>query len=158
MGTAVTVLVVVGFFAALYLIGWDIGRWVSGGERRVPRVLRPLARRFGAAVGDGGLRGQLLEGLERVGILERRRPAPEPVPSVLLTLELRRLAAEVRRIEAGDQPHPAARIAAALAAYDHVLVQLCSRAEVPTPIGLLPLDPRDRVGLEAQLVASGVDW
>ena len=87
-----------------------------------------------------------------------RRRRPEPVPPVLLVLELRRLAAEVQRIEVSVQPHRAARLAAALAAYDHVLVQLCGHAEVPTPIGLLPLDPRDRLGLETELVASGVDW
>ncbi|MGG5260841.1 hypothetical protein [Phycicoccus avicenniae] len=126
-------------------------RWYSGGP--TPRPMAALGR----VLRRGGSRWTgVLDGLERVGLLDRRRP--EPVPTVLLVLELRRLAGEVRRIEADVQPHPAARIAAALAAYDHVLVQLCSRNEVPTPIGLLPLDPRDRVGLEAELVASGVDW
>ncbi|MBM6400626.1 hypothetical protein [Phycicoccus sonneratiae] len=158
METVVTGVVVVLFFGALYVVGWEIGRWVSGGPRRVPPGLAPLTEHLGPRLRASRLGRDVVEGLERVGLLERRRPPSEPVPSVLLALELRRLAAEVRRIEASDQPHPAARIAAALAAYDHVLVQLCSRADVPTPIGLLPLDPRDRVDLEAELVATGVDW
>lgn len=143
------------FFVALpgavYILGVQGMHWFTGGP--TPRPLAALGR-VGRRAGSRCT--GVLEGLERVGLLDRRRR--EPVPTVLLVLELRRLAVEVRRIEAGDQPHPAARIAAALAAYDHVLVQLCSRAEVPTPIGLLPLDPRDRVGLEAELVASGVEW
>lgn len=114
-------------------------RWVT--EGRVPRPLRPLAR-----------------GALRVRRSLRRRPPVEPVPPVLLGLELRRLAAEVRRIEADRQPHRAARIAAALAAYDRVLVELCDYAEVPAPRGLPPLSSHARLDLEADLVASGVDW
>ncbi|MBD3782891.1 MAG: hypothetical protein IE926_08045 [Micrococcales bacterium] len=126
-------------------------RWFAGGPTPRPvSALARLLRRF------GGRFSGVVDGLERVGVVRRRRP--EPVPPVLLVLELRRLAAEVQRIEVSVQPHRAARLAAALAAYDHVLVQLCGHAEVPTPIGLLPLDPRDRLGLETELVASGVDW
>lgn len=141
----------------LYIVLFQGLGWLCGGDRpwfaraavRAFRWVGPLARRTPrpAAVVDG---------LERVGLVSRRRS--EPVPPVLLVLELRRLAAEVQRIEASDHPYPAARLAAALAAYDHVLVQLCSHASLPTPIGLLPLDPRDRLGLETDLVASGVDW
>lgn len=135
----------------VYVVGFEGLRWLAGGPP--PRVLRAAGRRLRRV---GSRLGGVADGMEQVGLLSRSRP--EPVPTVLLVLELRRLAAEVRRIEAAGQPHPAARIQAALAAYDHVLVQLCTRAEVPTPIGLLPLDPRDRVGLEAELVASGVEW
>lgn len=147
----------------VYVLGFEGLRWLAGGERpRVVGLVARTCRRAGAGVAGrfGPVRtaaaGQVLDGLERVGFVTRRRQ--EPVPTVLLVLELRRLAAEVRRIEVSDQPHPAARLAAAYAAYDHVLVQLCTEADVPTPIGLLPLDPRARLGLEADLVASGVDW
>lgn len=136
---------------AVYVIGFEGLRWLAGGPP--PRVLQAAGRGLRRAAAR---LGGLADGLEQVGLIARHRP--EPVPTVLLVLELRRLAVEVRRIETAGQPHPAARITAALAAYDHVLVQLCTRAEVPTPIGLLPLDPRDRVGLEAELVASGVEW
>ncbi len=114
-------------------------RWLS--EGRVPRPLRPLVR-----------------GATRLRRTLRRRPPAEPVPPVLLALELRRLAAEVRRIEGDRQPHRAARIAAALAAYDRVLLELCEHAEVPAPRGLPPLSSHARLHLEADLVASGVDW
>ncbi len=113
-------------------------RWLSDGP---PRVLRPLTSRLG-----------------RLGDLVRRRRPAEPVPTVLLALELRRLAAEVRRIEEGRQPHRAARLAAALAAYDRVLLELCEHAEVPAPRGLPPLSSHARLDLETDLVASGVDW
>ncbi len=136
---------------AVYLVGFEGLRWLAGG--RPPRLLRSARRPVRWC---GARLAGLVDGLERVGFVARRRP--EPVPAVLLALELRRLAAEVRRIEEACQPHPAARLAAGRAAYDHVLVQLCTHADVPTPIGLLPLDPRARLGLEAELVASGIDW
>lgn len=140
---------------AAYVVGIEVIRWFGGGEapRAFDRLRRPGAR-LAARISSAG--AGVLDGLERVGLARRHRP--EPVPSVLLALELRRLGAEVRRIEAGDQPHRAARLAAALAAYDHVLVQLCAQARVPTPTGLLPLHPRHRLDLEADLVASGLDW
>lgn len=141
----------------LYVLLFQGLGWLCGGDR--PWFARALVRLFGwtvPLVRRVPRPAVVVDGLERVGLLTRRRT--EPVPPVLLVLELRRLAAEVRRIESTDHPYPAARLAAALAAYDHVLVQLCSHASLPTPIGLLPLDPRDRLGLETDLVASGVDW
>jgi hypothetical protein len=138
--------VLVALVAAVAAGLYEGARLFAGGlPRRPPRALRPVV----TAVTDALVRGGFL-----------RRPAPkEPVPPVLLVLELRRLAAEVRRIEADTTaPHRAARLFAVLAAYDHVLVQLCATADVPTPIGLLPLDPRDRLDLEVDLVATGVDW
>lgn len=115
-------------------------RWLSEGE--TPRLLRPLVRRVGAvsrALGSG----------PRV---------EEPLPDILLTLELRRLAAEVRRVEEDVQPHPAARRQAALAAYDRVLLQLCETVDLSTACGLPPLSARRRLELETGLVSSGVDW
>ncbi len=151
MRAALVPLVLVVLPGAVFVAGLSLLRWFTG--EPAPRVLRLLGRptRWCA----DRLRG-VADGMERVGMVRRARP--EPVPPVLLVLELRRLAAEVVRIEGDDQPHRAARLAAARAAYDHVLVQLCGHASVPTPIGLLPLDPRDRLGLEVELVAAGVDW
>ena len=69
---------------------------------------------------------------------------------MLLTLELRRLEGEIRRVEQGDAPHQAARLRAVLAAYDQLLIQLCQQVEVPTDgVGLPPLPSRERVTLEA---------
>lgn len=139
MSTALWVLLVVVTPWAVCAAQYEGIRWVS--EGRVPRPLRPVVR-----------------GVTRLGHVVRRRPAAEPVPPVLLALELRRLAAEVRRIEEGRQPHRAARLAAALAAYDRVLIELCATAEVPAPRGLPPLSSHTRLDLETDLVASGVDW
>ncbi len=140
---------------------YEFSRRLAGGRRApTPRLLRPLLpllARAAQRVRDAtDVHGPVASGMERIGVV--RRPPTDPLPPVLLVLELRRLGALVRQIDSDGQPHPAARLAAARAAYDHVLVQLCGHAEVPTPIGLLPLDPRDRLVLETQLAGSGVDW
>ena len=69
---------------------------------------------------------------------------------MLITLELRRLEAEIRKVENGDPPHQAARLRAVLAAYDQVLLQLCERLDVPTDVGMPPLPSQDRLALEAE--------
>ncbi len=121
--------------------------WFTGGEP--PRLLRPLARRLGPHA-------------ERLRLWRRRvlgRPVPQPMPPVLIALELRRLEVEIRRVEEGDMPHQAARLRAVLAAYDQLLIQLCQQVHVPTDgLGLPPLHSRERVTLEAELVAAGHDW
>ena len=114
-------------------------RWLCEGEP--PRVLRPVERR-----------------LRRLVRAARGRRRTEPVPQVLLSLELRRLSAEIRRVETGGQPHRAARLDAALAAYDRVLLELCESLDVPAPSGLPPLSAHARLDLETELLASGVDW
>jgi hypothetical protein len=121
--------------------------WFTGGE--TPRLLRPLARRVGPR-------------LERLARWRRRvlgRPQPQPLPPVLIGMELRRIELEIRRVEQGDAPHQAARLRAVLAAYDQLLLQLCERVDVPTDdVGLPPLPSRERLTLEAELVAAGHDW
>jgi hypothetical protein len=121
--------------------------WFTGGE--TPRLLRPLARWLGPHT-------------ERLRLRCRRvlgRPEPQPLPPVLIGLELRRLELEIRRVEEGDAPHQAARLRAVLAAYDQLLIQLCERVDVPThDVGLPPLPSRERLTLEAELVAAGQDW
>jgi len=121
--------------------------WFTEGEP--PRLLRPLVVR-------------LRPRAERLRHWRRRvlgRPEPQPIPPVLITLELRRLEGEIRRVEAGDAPHQAARLRAVLAAYDQLLIQLCQQVEVPTDdVSLPPLPSRQRLTLEAELVAAGQDW
>ena len=139
------------FLVALPGIWWfaqgEALTWFSEGEP--PRLLRPLVRR-------------LRPHAEQARRWRRRvlgRPEPQSLPPVLLTLELRRLEGEIRRVEQGDAPHQAARLRAVLAAYDQLLIQLCQQVEVPTDgVGLPPLPSRERVTLEAELVAAGHDW
>ena len=99
---------------------------------------------------------------ERARVWRRRvlgKPSPQPLPPVLIGLELRRLELEIRRVEDGDAPHQAARLRAVLAAYDQLLLELCERVDVPTgDVGLPPLPSRERLTLEAELVAAGQDW
>ena len=121
--------------------------WFTGGEP--PRLLSPLVRRLEPPV-------------ERLGRWRRRvlgRPQPQPLPPVLIGMELRRIELEIRRVEQGDAPHQAARLRAVLAAYDQLLLQLCERVDVPIDdVGLPPLPSRERLTLEAELVAAGHDW
>jgi hypothetical protein len=121
--------------------------WFTGGDP--PRLLRPLLRRLGPAA-------------ERLRRWRRRvfgRPQPQPLPPVLIGMELRRIELEIRRVEQGDAPHQAARLRAVLAAYDQLLLELCARVDVPTDdVGLPPLPSRERLTLEAELVAAGHDW
>jgi hypothetical protein len=121
--------------------------WFTGGDP--PRILRPIGRWLGPYA-------------ERLRLWRRRvlgRPVPQPLPPVLIGLELRRLEAEIRRVQEGDAPHQAARLRAVLAAYDQLLLQLCERVDVPThDVGLPPLPSRERLTLEAELVAAGHDW
>jgi hypothetical protein len=122
-------------------------RWFADGDP--PRLLRPLVER---------LRPHALR-LERARRRLLRRPEPQPIPPVLITLELRRLELEIRRVEEGDAPHRAARLRAVLAAYDQLLLQLCERLELPTDdVGMPPLPSSERLALEAELVAAGHDW
>lgn len=134
----VTGLLVVLPSACLILV-FELVRWAGGGDP--PRLLRPLLPTLGRA-------------------WARVRPprVPEPLPSVLIALELRRLEAEVRRIEAGDAPHRAMRMRAALSAYDCLLLQLCEVAGVEACEEPTPLRSGQRLALEAELVAAGHDW
>ena len=120
-------------------------RWFGEGEP--PRLLRPLA--------DGGPRERL-----RRGAVGARPPSPSSCPPVLITLELRRLEAEIRRVEEGDAPHRAARLRA-----------VARRLRPAAPPALREprrADDRRRPAaaavaasgstLEAELVAAGHDW
>ena len=80
------------------------------------------------------------------------------MPPVLLGLELRRLAAEVERVEGGDQPAKAARMAACQWAYDHVLIEYCQRVDIPVPRERAPLSSGQRIEAEAALIYAGHEW
>jgi hypothetical protein len=122
---------------AWFVAQGELLRWLGDGEP--PRLLRPVAERA------------------RVW-RERRRPPKVELPPVLITLELRRLAAEIHRVEESDAPHRAARLRAVVAAYDQLLLQLCESLGVETHVGLPPLPSGERLTLEAELVAAGHDW
>ncbi len=125
--------------SASFILVIELVRWAGGGDP--PRLLRPV-----------------VPGLVRTW--DRLRPGrvTEPLPSVLIALELRRLEAEVRRIEAGDAPHRAMRMRAALSAYDCLLLQLCEVVGVEAGAEPTPLRSGQRLALEAELVAAGHDW
>ncbi len=137
MKAALTLGVLVVLPGAWFVAQGELLRWLGEGEP--PRLLRPLATR----VGDWRA---------------RRRPEATELPPVLITLELRRLEAEIRRVEASDAPHRAARLRAVVAAYDQLLLQLCESLGVETHVGLPPLPSSERLALEAELVAAGHDW
>lgn len=122
---------------AWFVVTGELLRWLGDGEP--PRPLRPLVSRLRAW-------------------RDRRHPPPVELPPVLITLELRRLEAEIRRVEESDAPHRAARLRAVVAAYDQLLLQLCESLGVETHVGLPPLPSGERLALEAELVAAGHEW
>lgn len=89
---------------------------------------------------------------------ERRRIPREPMPPALLGLELRRLGAEVQRIDASDLPAKAMRLRACTAAYDYVLLECCRSMEVPVPESRTPLTRDQRFTAESELLAAGFSW
>lgn len=89
---------------------------------------------------------------------ERRLPRPEPMPPVLLGLELRRLGDEVQRIADSDLPAKCVRITACTAAYDDTLLKACRSLGVEVPDGPVPLGERRRFEAESALVAAGFEW
>lgn len=91
-------------------------------------------------------------------IREHWKTPAEPVPSVLLELELQRLAAYVRAVEGGDELSKAARLAAIRLAYDKVLLDLCVAADVPAPRQSPPLSADERFEAESALVGAGHGW
>lgn len=112
-------------------------RWLNTGQP--PRPLRPVVAWFAARA-------------------ERRRPVPEPLPPVLLGLELRRMGEAMRQVEAGDQPSKAERLAVCRLAYDQVLRDYCRSVGIPTPPGNGSLTPEQRFTMESDLIAEGYDW
>ncbi|NNM45710.1 hypothetical protein [Knoellia koreensis] len=112
-------------------------RWLTGG--RPPLVLRPLVRRAQAW-------------------RAARRPVPEPIPPVLLALELSRLASHVRYVEQSNHPNKAERLMAARLAYDHALRDYCRAVDIPVPTAIRGLSREQRFHMESALIGAGHDW
>ena len=123
-------------------------RWFTDGEP--PRLLRPLVR----AVRPHALR------LEQARRRLLRRPAPQPIPPVLLTLELRRL--ELRgppgRGERRAAPAPLGSGPCSRPTTSSSSSSASGSRCPPTDVGLPPLPSSERLALEAELVAAGHDW
>ena len=112
-------------------------RWATTGQP--PRFAQPAVTRFQAW-------------------RDRRRPAPEPIPPILLAMELSRLATHIRRVESGDQPRKAERLMAARLAYDHALRDYCRAVDIPVPTAIRGLSREQRFHMESALIGGGHDW
>jgi hypothetical protein len=132
-----------GVIVATFGAAWSVLEWFATGKP--PRTVRWLADR-------------LRPRLRRFRLFRRRRPEPEPLPPVLLGLELRRLGAEVQRIDGSDLPAKAMRLRACTTAYDQVLLECCRSLEVPLPAESAPLSRDQRFDAESSLVAAGFTW
>lgn len=139
MMAALLLVLLIVLLSLTFIVLFGSLRWFGGGP--APRLLRPLVSRA------EDLRLRLRRGRDR-----------EPLPTVLITMDLRRLQAEVRRVEEGDEPYRAMRLRAAVAAYDSLLLELCEREGVEARAGLPPLPSAERLTLEAELMAAGHDW
>lgn len=100
----------------------------------------------------------MLSALLAVVVAMRRRLPEEPLPPVLLGLELSRMAEHLRRVEEGDQPWKAERLAASTLAYDLVLRDYCRSVDLPVPEGRGSLSRSQRFELESALITHGHDW
>ena len=96
--------------------------------------------------------------LTSVVVALRERPKKEPLPPVLLALELARLAEHVREVEAGNQPWKAERLAASTLAYDLALRDYCRSVDLPVPEGRGSLSRSERFEMESALITHGHDW
>lgn len=111
---------------------------------------------MGSTLGMVGL--AMLAGLLTVVVALRQRRPPEPLPPILLGLELARMAQLVRQVEEGNQPWKAERLAASTLAYDLVLRDYCRSVDLPVPEGQGSLSRRQRFEMESALLTTGHDW
>ena len=135
--------VVLGYaagFAGLCALVACAGRginWAVTGQ--APRVLQPAIDRLEAW-------------------LAARHPRPEPIPPVLLALELDRLARHVRFVDESDMPNKAERLMAARLAYDHALRDYCRAVDIPVPAAIRGLSREQRFDMESALIGAGHEW
>jgi len=123
---------------ALVVAGLVSGvRWLTTGTP--PRALRPATGRVESW-------------------LASRRPVPEPVPPVLLALELDRLARHVRFVDQSDMLNKAERLMAARLAYDHALRDYCRAVDIPVPTAIRGLSREQRFDMESALIGAGHEW
>ncbi|MDE9365855.1 hypothetical protein PZ938_09595 [Luteipulveratus sp. YIM 133132] len=81
---------------------------------------------------------------------------PHP-PLERLVADLRRLDAEIARLELSAQPARVRRMEAVALAYDDTLRSCCVALEVPLPSGDR-LDAAERLQVEADLAQAGLVW
>lgn len=114
-----------------------IVRWVAKGSR--PRPVRALS-----------------DGVD--AWWARRHPQPEPLPPILLALEVSRLADHVRYVERSDLPNKAERLMAARLAYDHALRDYCRAVDIDVPTAIRGLSTEQRFHMESALIGAGHEW
>jgi hypothetical protein len=86
-----------------------------------------------------------------------RRTANGPTIERLAS-DLRRISADIERIQLVDQPYKMTRLRATFAAYDDTLLTCCRSLGVPPPRDHGPLDARERLEAELALLQEGLDW
>ncbi len=87
-----------------------------------------------------------------------RRRRPEPLPPVLLALEVSRLAEHVRHVEESDLLHKGERLLAARLAYDLALRDYCLAVGVILPDRPSTGSSERRFDMESALIGAGHEW
>ena len=87
----------------------------------------------------------------------RRSTDASPFPVQKIAADLHRLNAYLEQLEHSDAPARAARLQAAVLAYDDVLLLACRTLEIPAP-ECTPLEPITRLETEAALAQHGLVW
>ena len=91
------------------------------------------------------------------GTLVRPRPVPPGPPIERLVSDLRRLEREYSRIERSDLPRRVVRLQGVSLAYDDTLCACAVALEIPWSTRP-PLDPIQRLEIEATLAQRGLVW
>ena len=101
----------------------------------------------------------LARGYEWLAHYEPGTRAPRPADRSIerLTQDLRRLAAEQRKLRGTDPPGKAARLRSVMLAYDDTLLEACLAVGLPTP-SRPPLDDTVRLETELALTEQGLVW
>ena len=93
----------------------------------------------------------------RGGRPARSRPTAAGPPIERLVSDLKRLERDYSRIERSDLPRRAVRLQGVSLAYDDTLCACCTALEIPWS-GRPPLDPVQRLEIEATLAQRGLVW
>ena len=78
--------------------------------------------------------------------------------TVILELELARIAERLQAEYFTVQPARAERVRSWTLAYDRVLIELCESCTMPAPRAVPPLSTAERFSLEHALVGAGRSW
>jgi hypothetical protein len=87
----------------------------------------------------------------------RSAPTSERRPIERLVADLGRLERDYTRIQGSDLPRQELRLRSVSLAYDDALCACCAALEIPTA-GRPPLDPVQRLEIEAALARHGLTW